>query len=221
MIVNTNPSTGIRHGLINASTLNSDVLDELWRGDGAVNISERDALEELRREATTRYEAAVQSAENMYIAGQQPWEDFLSEHVERHLRLHHSLPENRHIACDTAEEYADWVTEQECDFNIDEPIIEGTYEGVKYRISWLGGAPILRIIEGPLGYARELCSPCVPNAANLDGGYVLERELDLECLHDTLDRWDYKKGRNETWYGCYVVPEDWLDFDNKALEQQP
>lgn len=59
------------------------------------------------------------------------------------------------------------------DFMIDEPHIEGEYEGVKYGISWLGGAPNLWVWESPHKGAFALCSPCCPNACdgNSGGGY--------------------------------------------------
>lgn len=49
-----------------------------------------------------------------------------------------------------------------------EPTIEGTYEGVTYRSSWLGGALHFFILESPIVGYFELCSPCVPGAVNLD-----------------------------------------------------
>lgn len=52
-------------------------------------------------------------------------------------------------------------------YQCDEPIVEGTYEGVKYRSSWLGGALHFFIFESPhVGYFMP-CSPCVPGAADL------------------------------------------------------
>lgn len=50
-----------------------------------------------------------------------------------------------------------------------EPIIEGTYEGVKYRSSWLGGALNFFIFESPhITEKAGRASPCVPNAGILD-----------------------------------------------------
>ena len=50
----------------------------------------------------------------------------------------------------------------------DEPIHEGTIDGVKWRTSWLGGALHVWIFKSPhLDYFQE-CSPCVPRAANLN-----------------------------------------------------
>ena len=51
---------------------------------------------------------------------------------------------------------------------IDEPIIEGTYQDVHYRTTWLGGAQMLWVFKSPIIGHFELCSPCVPGAC--DGG---------------------------------------------------
>lgn len=65
-----------------------------------------------------------------------------------------------------------------------EPVIEGVKDGVTYCSSWLGGALNFFIYHSPhiTDEARE-CSPCVPNAGNLD-------ELDGS-------------------YTCYDAPSDW------------
>lgn len=68
-------------------------------------------------------------------------------------------------------------------FHPEEPVIAGTRDGVEYSTSWLGGALHFFILDSPVvSYCRP-CSPCVPNAGDLDspGDYT-----------------------------CYGVPEDWL-----------
>lgn len=62
---------------------------------------------------------------------------------------------------DRVESRAEWI-------QIDEPTIEGQHEGVKYRITWLGGAPMLWVFESPITGEFVLCSPCVPNCCDLD-----------------------------------------------------
>lgn len=77
---------------------------------------------------------------------------------------------------------------------IDEPHIVGERDGVTYQITWLGGVALLWVLDGPTGLADRLCSPCVPNAADLDSGFVFEEERD---------------GIDDGW-PCYVVPRNWL-----------
>lgn len=49
----------------------------------------------------------------------------------------------------------------------DEPTIEGVYQGVKYQVTWLGGAGLLIVMESPHTGMFALCSPCVPNAVSI------------------------------------------------------
>ena len=92
---------------------------------------------------------------------------------------------------ESEEEYVDRAVENaEIEIEIEEPTIAGTYEDVKYQITWLGGAPLLWVLEGPVGTARSLCSPCVPNAADLDSGF----EIGVGLGHE-----------------CYVIPKEWLE----------
>ena len=71
------------------------------------------------------------------------------------------------------------------DWYCDEPLMEGTYDGITYLIFWLGGAPHLMVLDSPLTQKFELCSPCVPNAC--DGG-----------------------NPDEDGHEGYDVPEDWI-----------
>lgn len=43
-----------------------------------------------------------------------------------------------------------------------------TSQGIKWELGWLGGAPLLWILESPHVGDYEQCSPCVPNAGNLE-----------------------------------------------------
>lgn len=67
-------------------------------------------------------------------------------------------------------EVEDLLGESDC-----EPLIDGTYEGVMYQTSWLGGALNFWIFNSPVITKRGTQgSPCVPNACvldNLDGDY--------------------------------------------------
>lgn len=58
------------------------------------------------------------------------------------------------------EREVDWIT-------CDEPTIEGVYQGVKYQVTWLGGVPLLFVLESPHTGMFALCSPCVPNACSI------------------------------------------------------
>lgn len=181
-MLNHNPVTGIRYGVIALNNIDQDVANELWYGPGARNISEESAIAEVRAHAQREFEIHCEEAE---IAAAESGadreagfdsEDFLYRYLDSR-----QLPTDLESYIDNAIEHAD--------IQIEEPTIEGVYEGVKYSISWLGGAPLLWILEGPVGMAERLCNPCVPNAADLDGGYV--------------------HGDDGSSYCCYVLPKNW------------
>lgn len=69
------------------------------------------------------------------------------------------------------DERQDWIdekVEREMEYlEIGEPVFEGDLDGVKYRTFWLGGSHHLFILESPVIGTFRLCSPCVPNAADL------------------------------------------------------
>ena len=143
---------GIRYGVIAIQNLDPDVVDELWYGTGATDLSYKAALEELE-------ETLKQEGSDLVDDGELDIDD-LSDWVDHEL-----------------EARSDYI-------QIDEPTIEGTYEGVQYRIDWLGGAPLLFVFESPVISRARPCSPCVQNAGDLDN-----------LCEDGVE--------------CYGVPDDW------------
>lgn len=57
---------------------------------------------------------------------------------------------------------------EEHDFQQDEPVHKGEYQGVQYRTSWLGGALHVWVFYSDQTGLYQECSPCVPGAGNLD-----------------------------------------------------
>ena len=136
MTVNTNSKTGIRFGVIAVNDLNSDVVEDLWYGYGAVDLSYQAAMEELDAEIGWEADRLIETGE---------------------------------LQAEDRDWYVDRETDKRRDdIQIDEPTIEGTYEGVQYQISWLGGAPLLFVFESPFKGRFQICSPCVPNAVSLE-----------------------------------------------------
>jgi hypothetical protein len=190
-MTNCNPDTGIRYGVIAMNSLDSDLAHELWYGPQATNASEEEAYAEAKRELEAEYDAALEEAH--IAAAEVDYNQDTDAFVERWM--------DTHGFGDCREGYVDqklqWV-----EFQIDEPVISGTYQGVQYTISWLGGAPLLWVFEGPEGSANRLCSPCVPNAADLDGGFKLDAETPIDV--------DGYPMEDQEGYPCYCVPRDWL-----------
>ncbi len=76
-----------------------------------------------------------------------------------------------------------------CDsLEIEEPAWSLETDGMKLGISWLGGAPLLWVYESPHRAAVSLCSPCIPNAGNLDCKVPLGEG-----------------------FACYDIPAEWYE----------
>lgn len=74
------------------------------------------------------------------------------------------------------------------DYQCDEPIVTGEYEGVRYRSSWMGGALCFFIFASPRTGEYRICSPCVPGAGDLNSPY---------------------EGGGGSVVTCYDIPTDW------------
>lgn len=181
---NMNPETGIRYGVIAGNSLDPEVLHELTSG---TSITYTNAYEDERKRLLKIWQDEFDSSTEASASQTDP--DF---DVMEHIQFKLSVPAD----IEDAESFAEFKLEEfsstwECDEQ--EYLIDK--DGVKGRVSWLGGAPLVWVFEGPTGYAAELCSPCVPGAANLDGGW-LESNVDAETSYP---------------HHCYVVPRDWLE----------
>lgn len=159
MTANINPDTGIAYGYISANQMDPDTVQWLLY-DAGTDLSYEEALADLRFEV----ERAADEIDS-----------FLERGIEAaYERLGYA----------GREDYVDTRVESESEaIQIDEPIIEGECEGVKYRTSWLGGALHFFIFESPVISKCRPCSFCVPNAGDLG---------------------------SEGDYEAYGVPDDWL-----------
>jgi hypothetical protein len=175
-MTNTNPETGIRYGCIYLNSLDPDVAEELWTG--GKNISElqayKDIEAEIERDADNiedEVRTAIAECDPSLVGN----EDWFERRCEDAWNA---------AGYDSREDYIDSRIDAEMqDFTCEEPTISGTYEGVKYEISWLGGAPLLWALESPTISKARLCSPCCPGA------------IDLNSLDDD--------------YEGYGIPDDW------------
>jgi hypothetical protein len=195
-MTNRNPNTNIRYGVIACASLDDDVVEELMYGAQARNLSEEAAAEEAHKQARDRADEVEDLAAQMLHERDplMPVLQFAELLVAEVEAAYESLGHA------DREDFIDNQLAHQSDYVVEEPTIEGTVDDVKYEISWLGGAPLLWVLEGPEGVANKLCSPCVPNAADLDGGFVLGDEM--------LAEQDYSHH-----FGCYCVPRDWLRKD--------
>ena len=63
MTVNTNSKTGIRFGVIAINNLDPDVVEYLWYGYGAVDLSYQAAMEELDAEIGREADRLIETGE--------------------------------------------------------------------------------------------------------------------------------------------------------------
>ena len=181
---------GIRYSYFSFNELADWCNQDLFYGDHARDLSYEAALEELKADGGRQYDEWLEDAE---IAACEV--DANMSPNERH-RLIERFFKSKNSSADREDFISDWVEEMAENTQIDEPIVEGTLDGVSYRTSWLGGAPHIFVFKGPLGYGNRLCSPCVPGAVDPSGGFTLTSEL--------------AEGQEPEGYLCYCVPRDWL-----------
>lgn len=178
-MTNINPETGTRYTVFSLNnSIDPDVAHDLWYGPQARDLSYAAALEELRSELDTEANAIeAEVRDNLADANHDATPEYIDFCIEAaYLRLGYS----------DREDYIETLLESRAEgIEIDEPEIEGTLDGVSYRIGWLGGAPLLWVLESPYTATFRLCSPCVPNACNADSP-------------------------DPDGYEGYTVPEDWL-----------
>ena len=99
---------------------------------------------------------------------------------------------------DVVENFVEAASEQ---YQNDEPIYEGETDGIKWRTSWLGGAPHLIVLESPYYGVGRVCSPCVPNALDSSTITHIFRDEDTASLHTQTEL--------GLIYG-YALPTTWL-----------
>lgn len=187
MLTNVNPTTNVRYGVISTSSLDPDVLDILWYVVGK-DLTYSDFLANLKKEAEV--EADAYEDEVKVEIGETDYHMLSNDqYVERKIE---QMWERR--GYDSREDYVEAMVEaRTSEYAAEEPVIEGEYEGVKYRIDWLGGSPIMFLIYSPHTGFFSLCSPCIPGAVSCDEsgsfeGYCPPRSWLLEEIEYEEER---------------------------------
>ena len=74
-----------------------------------------------------------------------------------------------HVAEEDIDDELDLCIERQGDrWYDDEPVHEFELQGVRGQTTWLGGALLVWVFESPYQGNYRMCSPCVPNAGDLD-----------------------------------------------------
>jgi len=181
-------SRGVRYSVFSFNELADWCNEDLWYGSQARDLSYEDALQELRREAISQFNDLLEQAE---IAAAEV--DNAMSDAKREKFIEAWFVENEHLS-DDSDFVEDYVQRNAENIQIDEPIIEGTLDGIDYHVSWLGGAPIVYFCGGLKGFGSKLCSPCVPGAVCSSGEFILPGE----------------EGDTSGMYECYVPPRSWF-----------
>ena len=96
------------------------------------------------------------------LSHQEAWIWFKNTKKDMFIKAGYSEEDAELAAEDTIDEFS-------YEYEDYEPEIEGVYEGVRYKTSWLGGALNFFIFWSPfVTESARLASPCVPNAGILD-----------------------------------------------------
>jgi hypothetical protein len=78
----------------------------------------------------------------------------------------------------------DYLECDECEYSLEDS------SGNQFLLGYLGGAPLIWCIKtDTIVYVKSLCSPCVPNAGDLDSGITTEHNG----------------------YACYGIPAQYLE----------
>ena len=183
----------MRYGVIACNNLNEDLVQELFYGRQATNVSEDEAYAEAKAEAEAEYLALVEEANDSAT----------ESGADRETNFDPELYQEKWFETKGHKYMEEWFVEIRLrnyydGLQIEEPTITGTYEGVEYRISWLGGAPLLWSLMGPIVRSRGLTSPCIPGAIDLDSGFIY-----ATCSYDNS-----VEARHQ--HQGYGVPADWL-----------
>lgn len=195
-MTNTNEKTGIRFGYIRGDSLHPDVVYDLLYSSHSVNLSYKANLAEAKARAEEQADEIEEWVEDaMHLAG--------DHELPKHVRdaVHGALTSAAYLrrGHGDREAFVSSFVEDLMEYEYsqgEEEEIEGDLDGVHYVTSWLGGALNFFILESPrTTLVRSLCSPCVPNAGDLDSG---KAEFSVE---------------GDRGYLCYDVPAEWRDTE--------
>jgi hypothetical protein len=151
---NANPNTGIRYGVIRGDSLDPDTLDEIFDLPSTTYAS---AIEEstraLRREISDHADDLIDTD----YAASLDVTDKLNDCID----LDDLLALADDLGIDASEHNPEY-------WQFEEENREGKIDGVNIGLSWLGGAVLVWVFDSPIITRALLCSPCVPNAGDLN-----------------------------------------------------
>lgn len=140
--VNVNAKTGLPFGVINGSSLHPEVQNNLYDA-----VSTKVAAQNL---ADAKVQAVREITSALETFGH------LNQHVKDQI-------------AELVEAAGENTTE---DFSGEEPSAEVKLHGTTVHVTHLGGVMLVFSVDGPVVNGFQKCSPCIPNAVDLDVGFI-------------------------------------------------
>ncbi len=194
-ISNVNPETGIRYGVASAQNY-PDLYDHIT--SAGYSLSYKNWLDEIERSLGSLDTIDLSDPDEVKSEIESAIEDYVPSYW---LKLHIDDAVEAAMDTDSDEEVSTRVFNV-LDCDIGEAFESDGEEGYRledgdeiYELSYLGGAPLIWVIKSSrIVYTNSLCSPCCPNAADLDSGLTNEDEG----------------------YECYGIPKEWEESDENS-----
>jgi hypothetical protein len=190
MIPNINPTTNIAYGVIQGNNAPSLLDDIFTHGND-------DSFEAAKKEKVNEILALLEDGDEDMLA------KFIDENTSHY--VDDCMVEAKKIL---SEQGDDTPTEADADQIFDEYNVSENWEsdesnyswddgkGNKFLVTYLGGAPLIYCIETTcVVQVKSLCSPCVPNAGDLDSGLV--ESGGFECYGIPLSLRDEEADRHD------------------------
>lgn len=138
MTANVNPETGIPYGVVNGNTVPYLLDDVTTSGDDLTFAAFKS---ELRDKIAAALATVIDTFEPEKIVEGVDCDEIVESLLDSGLN--------------------DRLEFDECEYSYES-------DGTKYRLGWLGGAPLIWVLDSQHVTFAPVCSPCVPNAGDLD-----------------------------------------------------
>ena len=157
---NTNPNTGIRYGIIAVRSLDPDIWNDIF---DLPSDTYTDALADACKRLWSEIDSAVEELAEI--------PDFVGEDLDDDADIDTLIDIAEQLGIDTREYNPEF-------WEFEEENRSGKIDDVDVALAWLGGAPMLFVFESPIITHARLCSPCVPNAGDLNS---MDPDNGFEC----------------------------------------
>lgn len=137
---------GIAYGVVSMNSLQEWVFDEFFHS--GVNVTELEIAED--------FDANWEAEEN------QAYIEWQAENPGYTAKAEENWEAEREDIDAARERFFETLEIEEPSYTLE------TAEGLQLALGWLGGAPLVWVIDSPETTVAPACSPCVPNAGDLD-----------------------------------------------------